>query len=104
MATSADCSTLSASATTSGPIPSPPITASFIAGDAMGVPYWSLLVRFGCAVNTVQSTLGGHDQLSSRSMVRPTTAPMVDEMSSSTAGGMAESTDSTISASPPLAS
>ena len=32
--------TLSASATTSGPMPSPPITASLIAEDAMRVPYW----------------------------------------------------------------
>src|SRR5882757_669057 len=40
MATFAAWRTLSASATTSGPMPSPPITASLIAEDAMRVPYW----------------------------------------------------------------
>jgi hypothetical protein len=34
-------STLSASATTSGPMPSPPITASRMEEDPMRVPYWS---------------------------------------------------------------
>jgi hypothetical protein len=38
--------TFMASATTSGPMPSPPITASLIVRSATAVPYWSIALRW----------------------------------------------------------
>src|SRR5262249_58964930 len=69
-------STFSASATTSGPTPSPPITASVICDDAMRVPYGLLVARVAEVSPVVAAVQGDLDGLRGRWPVSPGGRPV----------------------------